>query len=269
MDPGDLRDAVQDEARGAEDDDRDHRADRLLGQGRDEQAYRAQGREAQPEVDRRQQHPEQSLREPDLRPGQQRHAAAAEQCQPHHDTGQRHGQGRHDGEDDDREVLHAEQSGALDGHRQQVAQGADVRLAGHRVARDRGDGERQEESELESERGERDEEAVLGDGVEEVRAAPVVAATTRASPPPRSGPGTDASTSSPAWLRRRRKISRSSERRNRVESVRGRRTSIVSAADIEAFSGQGHEHVLQRGGRDPEPDHRHALVHAGGDDLLR
>ena len=31
MDPGDLRDGAQDEASRAEDEDRDHRADRLIG----------------------------------------------------------------------------------------------------------------------------------------------------------------------------------------------------------------------------------------------
>src|SRR4051812_534813 len=63
--------------------------------------------------------------------------------------------------------------------------------------------------------------------------------------------GTAASTNRPIWLRRRRKISRSSERRNRVE---GRRTGrvpeadrgpVTSATDIEALPGQRYEDVLE------------------------
>src|SRR3954471_4210765 len=85
--------------------------------------------------------------------------------------------------------------------------------------------------------------------------------------------GTDASTSIPAWLRRRRRISRSSERSSRVENLRPMTDRVtapapVSAADIEALTGESHEHVLERRRADPEPHHRDALVHTGGHHLL-
>src|SRR6476661_2616230 len=81
--------------------------------------------------------------------------------------------------------------------------------------------------------------------------------------------GTPASTPNPARLRRRRKISRSSERRNLVDMLRVRGAAPTSTADIEPLSGQGDEDVLERGTVHPEPDDRHPLVHAGRDDLLR
>src|SRR3954452_15556017 len=81
--------------------------------------------------------------------------------------------------------------------------------------------------------------------------------------------GTAARTSSPAWLRRRRKISRSSDRRNLPDSLLPTRDVRASATDIEALPRQGHEHVLQGGGADAEPDHRDPLVDAGRHDLLR
>src|SRR4029077_15905203 len=64
--------------------------------------------------------------------------------------------------------------------------------------------------------------------------------------------GTAARTTSPAWLRRRPSISRSSDRRKRGETAAtGRRTAVEagagrSATDIEALPGQGDEHVLER-----------------------
>ena len=70
-----------------------------------------------------------------------------------------------------RGVLHAEQPGALHRHGQQVAQRADVGLAGDRVPGDRRDGQRQEQAELDGQRGQRDEQAVLGDRAEEVGSA--------------------------------------------------------------------------------------------------
>ena len=66
--------------------------------------------------------------------------------------------------------LTSEQPGAGDRHDQQVAQGADVGLAGDGVARDHRHREREEQRELDDEGGERDEQAVLGDRAEEVRA---------------------------------------------------------------------------------------------------
>src|SRR6476659_10846919 len=71
--------------------------------------------------------------------------------------------------------------------------------------------------------------------------------------------GTEASTSRPAWLRRRRKISLSSDRRNRVDTLRARTVSS-SATDIEALPRKPHEDVLQRRRGDLETGHRHALV---------
>ena len=73
-------------------------------------------------------------------------------------------------------------------------------------------------------------------------------------------------------LRRRPKISRSSERRNRgrgtADGAPATGTRRCSAADIEALPGQRHEHVLQVGHR-TEAAHRHAGVHQRGDDLGR
>src|SRR5207247_11465032 len=63
--------------------------------------------------------------------------------------------------------------------------------------------------------------------------------------------GTAASTARPTQLRRRPKISHSSDRRNRVDH-RGR----ASTADIEALPGQLHEHPLQVRRAYPEPAHR-------------
>src|SRR4051794_32580014 len=84
--------------------------------------------------------------------------------------------------------------------------------------------------------------------------------------------GTAASTASPAMLRRRRSIRRSSEVRKRVE---GRRTAtrgtdeVRSGADIEALPGEADEDLLERGRVDDEAGDRQARVHAPGDDLLR
>ena len=107
--------------------------------------------------------------EPDLGAGQQGHVSATEQGEPHHDPGDGHGQGCGEGEDHDGEVLDRQQPGALHRYGEQVAQGPDVGLAGDRVARDRCDRQRQEEPELDGEGGECDEQAVVGDGAEEVR----------------------------------------------------------------------------------------------------
>src|SRR3954452_3296845 len=86
--------------------------------------------------------------------------------------------------------------------------------------------------------------------------------------------GTAARTTSPAWLRRRPSISRSSERRKRAETAAtGRRTTVGagvgrSATDIETLPGQRDEHVLERRSPDPEAGDPDAGVHAGGDHLL-
>src|SRR5215510_1810406 len=82
--------------------------------------------------------------------------------------------------------------------------------------------------------------------------------------------GTAASTSRPAWLRRRPSISRSSERRKRGETLAtGRRTTaVVSATDIETLTGERDEHVLQRRPADSESDHGHPGVYTRGHDLL-
>src|SRR5947207_14413780 len=86
--------------------------------------------------------------------------------------------------------------------------------------------------------------------------------------------GTAASTASPAWLRRRPYISRSSDRKNLGENAAtGRRTTVApcgtSATDIEPLPGQRDEDVLQRRPADPEAGHGDAGVDAGRDDLLR
>src|SRR3954471_6608184 len=89
--------------------------------------------------------------------------------------------------------------------------------------------------------------------------------------------GTAASTRSPAWLRRRPGINRSSERRKRGETAAtGRRTTYgvvagvgASATDIEALPGQRDEHVLERRPPDAIAGDGDPGVHARGDDLLR
>ena len=121
-----------------------------------------------------------------------------------------------------------QQPGPVDRDGEQVAQGADVGLAGDRVAGDDRDGQRQEQPELDGQRGERDEQAVVGDGRKKSGpsgrgcASEILTAMAIRT-------GTAARTSSPAWLRRRPKISRSSERRNRVRQPprRGARPRTV------------------------------------------
>src|SRR5450759_561287 len=95
--------------------------------------------------------------------------------------------------------------------------------------------------------------------------------------------GTAARMPIPAWLRRRPKISPSSERRKRVEMRRGARSPgalvassperrvlspVTSAADIEALPGEGHEQVFQAGPFDRKTCHGHTVVHEGYDHLL-
>ena len=86
--------------------------------------------------------------------------------------------------------------------------------------------------------------------------------------------GTTASTASPARLRRRPKMIRSSEPRKRPGSARDRAgagasgVASTSAADIEALPGQGDEDVLQAGLLDGEAQHRYAVVDQVGHDLL-
>src|SRR5438067_406309 len=87
--------------------------------------------------------------------------------------------------------------------------------------------------------------------------------------------GTAASTAMPTQLRRRPKMSSSSERKNRVDKRCGATTSAGaanasdSATDIEALPGQLDEHLLQVGGQHPEPAHRYVRVDQRGQDLLR
>src|SRR5689334_17566508 len=100
--------------------------------------------------------------------------------------------------------------------------------------------------------------------------------------------GTTARTPRPARLRRRPKISRSSEARNRSAHPRTGRPSgcagarpdreagrpgdgaagATSAADIEALPRERDEQVLQAGSLHGETHHRHAVVDQGRDDLL-
>src|SRR5262245_28547869 len=86
--------------------------------------------------------------------------------------------------------------------------------------------------------------------------------------------GTAASTASPAQLRRRPKISISSDRSSRVLTRRGAlaraaRSAFTcgSTADIETLSGQGNEQILQVR-RLSKPFHGYARVHERGDGLL-
>src|SRR5262249_42470358 len=94
--------------------------------------------------------------------------------------------------------------------------------------------------------------------------------------------GTAASTAMPTQLRRRPKMSSSSDRKNLVENRCGVRTSASwagtwagparrrsSAADIEALPGELHEHLLQVSGEHPEPAYRYVGVDERGDHLLR
>src|SRR5450631_269799 len=104
--------------------------------------------------------------------------------------------------------------------------------------------------------------------------------------------GTTARMPIPAWLRRRPKISPSSERRKRVETCRSGRATVDvgvvlsrlslsplprpvfgpwvrSAADIEALPRERHEQVLEAGTFNHEPRHRHLVPNQCHDDLLR
>src|SRR5204862_7282753 len=67
--------------------------------------------------------------------------------------------------------LDHEHPGAVDGYGQQVAQRTEVGLTGDRVGRDRGERHGEEQRDLQGQRGERGEDAVLRDLVEEVGAA--------------------------------------------------------------------------------------------------
>src|SRR5215510_6303098 len=102
----------------------------------------------------------------------------------------------------------------------------------------------------------------------------------KSGPPPRPPPppartaivirtGTAASTAMPAQLRRRPKMSFSSDRRKRVLGRRDAARTIASAADIEALAGQGDEEFLQIRGRDGELPNADPVVHQRGDHLLR
>src|SRR6476469_6460135 len=85
--------------------------------------------------------------------------------------------------------------------------------------------------------------------------------------------GTDASTAMPARLRRRPKMSRSSEPRNRNDARRCGRTTAAppmadSTTDIEALPRERDEQVLEAGCLDGEAAHRHTGAHQLGDDVL-
>src|SRR6478609_2165226 len=81
--------------------------------------------------------------------------------------------------------------------------------------------------------------------------------------------GTAASTPRPAMLRRRPKINRNSESRNRNDgpldaAADGGRT--ISAADTETLPGESDENVLQVDRHRPERPHRHVVADQPGDD---
>src|SRR5687767_5852482 len=85
--------------------------------------------------------------------------------------------------------------------------------------------------------------------------------------------GTTASAARPARLRRRPKISSSSDRRKRAFGRRAAGFRIggeaVLTADIEPLPGQRHERLLQVGRDDAEAAHPDAVVYEPGHDLLR
>ena len=96
---------------------------------------------------------------------------------------------------------------------EQVAQRAQVGLAGHGVRGDRGHREGQEQRQLQGQRGEGHEQAVAGDLTGEIRSAALAGREENLTAMAMKI-GTAASTTIPAKLRRRPKMSISSERRN-------------------------------------------------------
>src|SRR5450631_1505437 len=96
--------------------------------------------------------------------------------------------------------------------------------------------------------------------------------------------GTRARMPNPAWLRRRPKISRSSERRKRVDTCLSGRAAgrvgtavvelvfspwVTSAADIEALPCQRDEQVLKARALDRKPRYWHTVLHECHDNLFR
>ena len=135
--------------------------------------------------------------------GQQDHLPASEQGQPDHAADQGDQGGGREREDHDRRVLDHQQPRPTGRHRQQVAQRADVGLAGHRVPGDGRHGQGQEQGQLE-----------VSAAKATNRPLPTMASMKSGPPPPPPAVftatarmiGTTASTARPAMLRRRRKI---------------------------------------------------------------
>ena len=152
----------------------------------------------------------------------------------------------------------------LHGHHEQVPQRAGGGLARNGLpCRDR-DRQRQEQRQRDDQSCEGHEEPVAGDLADERR--PVAVAPRRRPLPSLRRiatairTGTQASAASRAWLRRRPKTSRSSERSSRVDTARrartagagvrsrtgaARQTCEASLVDIEALPRQRDEHVLE------------------------
>ena len=113
-----------------------------------------------------------------------------------------------------------------DGHHEQVPQRADGGLARNGLPRRHRDRQRQEQRQRDDQRREGHEEPVAGDLADEGRAVAVARrAATAALPSLRRiatamRTGAQASAASRAWLRRRPKTSRSSERSSRVDTAR-------------------------------------------------
>ena len=103
--------------------------------------------------------------------------------------GQRHHERGRDGEDDRPGVLHQQQPDPARGRHQQVPQGPQPGLAGDGVPRHHADGQRQEQRNGHQHRRDADEQAVLGDPVQERRARGPPARPRRPAPPRRSGSG--------------------------------------------------------------------------------
>ena len=124
--------------------------------------------------------PPQPLGEADPRPGDGGQFTQWEEQGPHGERRDRHHQRRDQAERHRGRVLRDQQAGPAGGGDEEIAQGAGVRLARDRVARDDTDRHRQEEGERRGERREHQEQAVVGDLCDEGRSLAASAARGRA-----------------------------------------------------------------------------------------
>ena len=240
---------------GAEDDHGDHRADRLLGQRGDEQAHRAQ-RASRSRGRRWRAAPAGARGEPDRVPESNVIWPPPKKHQPDdhagHDDDQRGDAARRS----HRGVLHAQQAGSAGRARSGGSEGAEVRLAGDRVAGDRRDRERQEQPQLDGQRRQRDEEAVAGDRAEEVGPPGPRGRVRRPRPRSRSAPGRRPARASPAMLRRRRKTGAARSAGTRVDGRPPRAVAVQpqpltsKPSPVSATKTSSSEGVLTRNPRD-------------------